>query len=62
MQKKKKNHPKSCFSVEKLILNQQTACGAPVCWSKYTTVYDLFFLKHVPWTARKNNKCLPQTK
>ena len=24
----------------KIDFNQQTACGAPVCWSKYTTGRD----------------------
>ena len=28
---------KSCFSVKKIDFDQQTACGAPICWLKYTT-------------------------
>ena len=28
---------KSCFRIKKLILRQQMACRAPVCWSKYPT-------------------------
>ena len=32
-----KKYVKSCFSVKKIDFEQQTACGAPVRWSKYTT-------------------------
>ena len=32
-----KKDVKSCLSVKKIDFDQQTACGAPVCWSKYTT-------------------------
>ena len=28
---------KSCFSVKKNYFDQQMGCGAPICWSKYTT-------------------------
>ena len=30
---------KKLFQRQKIYFNQQTACGAPVRWSKYTTDY-----------------------
>ena len=39
---------KSCFNVKKIDFNQQTACGAPVCWLKYTTL-GIYFLSKDFW-------------
>ena len=30
---------KKCLNDEKDEFNKQTACKAPICWSKYTTSY-----------------------
>ena len=31
---------KTCFNAEINDFDQQMACGAPICWSKYTTTYS----------------------
>ena len=36
---------KSCFLFQKIDFDQQTAFGAPVCWSKYTTTVGSKFRK-----------------
>ena len=32
----------TCFNAETNNFDQQTACGAPVWWSKYTTLVTLY--------------------
>ena len=32
---------KTCFNAETNDFDKQTACGAPICWLKYTTVVRL---------------------
>ena len=34
---------KKLFQLQKIDFDQQTACGAPVCWSKYTTLQIWFW-------------------
>ena len=34
-------YEKACFNAKTNDFNQQTACGAPVRWSKYTTPASL---------------------
>ena len=36
----------------KIDFNQQTACGAPVCWSKYTTLINKYKLEQEEFSKK----------
>ena len=46
---------KTCFTAEKNDFDQQTVCGAPLRWSKYTTSVPvkLKILFHKGWVFHK---------
>ena len=48
----KEKDEKFCSNPEKNDFDQRMACGAPVCWSKYTADINTIDLKDERW---KNN-------